>query len=62
MLESIVDFLKLEILEEFNFINCGKVDDVLGLEYLKVLKRLYMSGCNFRFFVVVKKRFFKVIL
>jgi len=61
-LESISDLSKLQILDELNLTNCGKVDDVPGLEHLKALKRLYMSGCNSRFSVAVKKRLSKVIL
>ncbi|CAN6881445.1 unnamed protein product, partial [Brassica oleracea] len=61
-LESISDLSKLQILDDFNLTNCEKVDDVPGLEHLKALKRLYMSGCNSRFSVAVKKRLSKLIL
>ncbi|CAN7043344.1 unnamed protein product [Brassica oleracea var. botrytis] len=61
-LESISDLSKLQILDELNLTNCEKVDDVPGLEHLKALKRLYMSGCNSRFSVAVKKRLSKASL
>jgi Leucine-rich repeat (LRR) protein len=36
----------LESLEELKLTNCEKVLDIPGLECLKSLKRLYLSGCN----------------
>uniref|UniRef100_A0A0D3CCY5 Disease resistance protein n=1 Tax=Brassica oleracea var. oleracea TaxID=109376 RepID=A0A0D3CCY5_BRAOL len=57
--ESISDLSKLQILDDFNLTNCEKVDNVPGLEHMKALKRLYMSGFNSRFSVAVKKRLSK---
>ncbi|KAK9935594.1 hypothetical protein M0R45_022691 [Rubus argutus] len=45
-LESISDISNLENLTDLNLTSCAKVMDIPGLECLKSLVRLYMSGCN----------------
>ncbi|KAK4841479.1 hypothetical protein QYF36_005123 [Acer negundo] len=45
-LESIYDLSNLGDLYDLNLTNCEKVVDIPGLECLKSLRRLYMSGCN----------------
>ncbi|GMY26121.1 TMV resistance protein N-like [Fagus crenata] len=45
-LESMSDLSNLENLCDLNLTNCEKVVDIPGLECLKSLRRLYLSGCN----------------
>jgi hypothetical protein len=40
------DLSSLESLCELNLTNCEKVVDIPGLECLKSLRRLFMSGCK----------------
>ncbi|XP_058764877.1 disease resistance protein RPV1-like [Vicia villosa] len=60
-LESIHNMSNLERLEELKLTNCEKVVDIPGLECLKSLRRLYLSGCN-ECSSKVRKRLSKVAL
>ncbi|TXG56402.1 hypothetical protein EZV62_017715 [Acer yangbiense] len=60
-LESINDLSNLGDLYDLNLTNCEKVLDIPGLECLKSLRRLYMSGCN-SCFAPVRRRLSKVSL
>ncbi|KAI9169618.1 hypothetical protein LWI28_015059 [Acer negundo] len=60
-LESIYDLSNLGDLYDLNLTNCEKVVDIPGLECLKSLRRLYMSGCN-SCFAPVQRRLSKVHL
>ncbi|KAK7309545.1 hypothetical protein RJT34_06356 [Clitoria ternatea] len=57
----ISDISNLECLVELNITNCEKLCDIPGLQYLKSLRRLYMSGC-IGCSHAVKGRFSKVLL
>ncbi|XP_043725036.1 disease resistance protein RPV1-like [Telopea speciosissima] len=60
-LETISDLSNLESLEELCLANCQKVVDIPGVECLKSLRRLYMSGCT-TCHAVVKRSLSKVTL
>ncbi|XP_042501666.1 disease resistance protein RPV1-like isoform X2 [Macadamia integrifolia] len=60
-LETISDLSNLEKLEELCLANCQKLVDIPGIECLKSLRSLYMSGCT-TCHAVVKRRFSKVTL
>ncbi|CAK7338944.1 unnamed protein product [Dovyalis caffra] len=60
-LETISDVSNLGSLTLLNITNCEKVVDIPGIECLKFLKRLYMSGCN-ACSLTVKRRLSKVCL
>ncbi|XP_043725037.1 disease resistance protein RPV1-like [Telopea speciosissima] len=57
-LETMSDLSNLENLEELCLANCQKVADIPGVECLKSLKKLYMSGCT-TCHAVVKRRLSK---
>ncbi|XP_047319897.1 disease resistance protein RPV1-like [Impatiens glandulifera] len=55
MLEHISDLSNLEYLSLLNFTNCGKLENIPGLECLKSLRRLYMVCCKASWSVVKEK-------
>lgn len=60
-IETISDLSEMENLEELNMANCEKVVDLPGLQCLKSLRRLYLTGCRMCS-SVVKTRISKVSL